>query len=63
MILVYVDYIMIISHLGDEVPIQIGDFYKIREGSQGQPTRYLGADAEKIQTKYGHEIWTNSSRS
>ena len=56
MLLVYVDDIMIFSHLVDEVSKQIGRFYKINEGSQGPPTRYLWADTEKIQTKDGCEI-------
>ena len=34
MLLVYVDGIMIISHLGDEVSRQIGYFYHIKEGIQ-----------------------------
>ena len=38
MLIVYVDDIMIVSHFGDEVAKQIGDFYKIKEGSQGPLT-------------------------
>ena len=30
MLLAYIDDIMIVSYLGDEVAIKIGDFYKIR---------------------------------
>ena len=63
MILVYVDDIMIVYDLGDEVAIQIVDFYNIKEESQGPPTLYLGSDMENIQTMYGSEIWTTSSRS
>ena len=63
MILVYVDAIMIVSHLCDELARQIGDFYKIKEGSQGPPTLYLGADTENIQTKDGSDRWTTSSTS
>ena len=54
---------MIVYNLGDEVNIQLGDFYKIKEGSQGPTTRYLGADTENIQNEGGCEIWTTSSRS
>ena len=61
--LVYVDDIMIVSHLDDEVAKQIGDFYKIKEGIQGPPTRYLGADTEKILTDDGCDIWKTSSMS
>ena len=32
-LIVYVDNIMIISHLGDHVAKQISDFYKIKEVS------------------------------
>ena len=63
MLLVYVDHITIVSNLGDEVAIKIDNFHKIKEGSQGTPTWYLGADTENIQTDDGHEIWTTSSRS
>ena len=62
MLLDYVDDIMIVSHLGDEASRKIGDFYYIKEGSQGPPNRYLGAETEKIQTKDGSEIRTTSSR-
>ena len=62
MILVYVNNIMIVYHLGDEVARKIGNFYKIKEGIQGLPTWYLGADTEKIQIKHGCEIWKTSSR-
>ena len=41
MLIVCVDDIMIVSHLGDQVVKIVGDFYIIKEGSQGQPTRYL----------------------
>ena len=63
MLLVYIGGIMIVSYLGDEVAKQMGGFYKIKEWSQGPPTRYLGADTENIQTGYGREIWRTSSRS
>ena len=63
MLLVYIGCIMIFSYLGDEVAKQMGGFYKIKEWSQGPPTRYLGADTENIQTGYGREIWRTSSRS
>ena len=48
MLIVYVDDIMIVSRLGDEVARKVGEFYKIKERSQGPPTRYLGADTENI---------------
>ena len=56
MLLVYVDNIMIVSHLVDEVSKQIGKFYNIKEGNQGPPTRYPWVYTEKIQTKDGCEI-------
>ena len=54
---------MIISHLGDQVAKTIGEFYNIKELSQGPPTRYLEADTEKIQTEDRREIWKISSSS
>ena len=53
MILVYVENIMIIYHLGDELVRKFCDFYKIKEESQGPHTRFLGASTEKIQAKDG----------
>ena len=63
MLLVDFDDIMIVYNFGDDVARQIDNFYKINEGSQGLPTRYLGEDTEKVYTKDGHGIWTTSSRS
>ena len=63
MLLVYVDDIIIISHLGDKVARKIGNFYKIKEGSQGPPTWCLGEETVKIKTEDGREMWTTSSRS
>ena len=53
---------MIVSSLGDEVAKQIRNFYKIKGGSQGLPTRYLGVDTQNIQTEDGREIWKTLSR-
>ena len=50
MIHVYVDDIMIVYYIGDEVARKIDKFYNIKEGSQGPPTRYIEADTENIQT-------------
>ena len=58
MLLVCVDDIMIVSHLVDEVVKLVGNFYNIKEGIQGQLTRYLWEDTENIQTEDGCEIWT-----
>ena len=55
-LLVCVGGTMIISNLGDEVAKTNGGFYKFKEGIQGPPTRYLGANTEKIQTEDGHQI-------
>ena len=62
-IIVYVDYIMIVSNLCDDLARRIGDYYKIKGGSQVLPMWYLGADTEKIQNKDEHEMWKTSSRS
>ena len=54
---------MIVYHLCDEVAITIGDFYNFKEGSQDLPTRYVGADTEKIHTQDGRQIRATSSSS
>ena len=62
MLLTYVDNVLIISHQGDTIAKQIGQIYKIKEGSQGPPKIYLGANNDKIQTDDGQEIWAMSLR-
>ena len=63
MLLVHVDNIMIVSHLGDQEEKLTGNFYKIKYGTQVPPAQYLGVDTEKIHTKDVRKIWKTSSSS
>jgi hypothetical protein len=63
MVLVYVDDILHLSHQPKVVMEAIGKVYRIKEGSLGPPTRYLGADISKYQMQDGYECWSMSARS
>jgi hypothetical protein len=56
MLLVNVDDVMAISH-GPKVLIDtIGEYYKIKPGSDKEPNVYLGANVEKVQM----QVWATS---
>eukprot|EP00957_Ditylum_brightwellii_P115099 8778081-Ditylum_brightwellii.AAC.1 len=40
---------------------QLTHLYKLKEGSIGKPTRYLGANIERHQLPAGQEVWSMSS--
>jgi hypothetical protein len=63
MVLVYVDDLLHLSHQPKVVMDAIGQAYRIKEGSLGPPTRYLGADISKFQLSNGEEYWSMSARS
>jgi len=62
MVLIYVDDILHLSHQPEIVMEAIGKVYRIKEGSLGPPTRYLGADIKKYQVADGFEYWSMSAR-
>ena len=59
-ILVYVDDILVISHDTKPIMERIGELYRLKEGSVGPPTRYLGADVRKVTLDDGSEAWALS---
>ena len=64
-ILVYVDDVLIISHAPEEHLKVIQANYELNPSSIGPPTRYLGADVEKVQKPKdpsGREYWSFSAR-
>jgi len=61
MILIYVDDILHLSHQPNVVMDAIGKIYRIKEGSLGPPTRYLGADVRRFQMVDSTEYWAMTS--
>ena len=64
-LLVYVDDVLAISHDPKPLIEEIGKTYKLKKGSVGPPTRYLGAMISKFQIpgdKTGREYWAMSAR-
>jgi hypothetical protein len=38
----------------------IGEYYKVKPGSDKEPDIYLGANVEKVQMPDGREVWATS---
>ena len=62
MILIYVDDILHLSHDPDVAINALRGMYELKEGSVGPPTRYLGANVERVQLSDGRETWAMSSK-
>ena len=61
LMLVYVDDILLVSEVPQEVLDQIDKHYKIKAGSTGEPTVYLGAQIYKHNLPNGSWAWGMSS--
>lgn len=61
MILVYVDDILHVSHDPNVVIGMLRTMYELKEDSVGVPTRYLGANVERVQLHDGKEVWAMTS--
>ena len=55
-IVVYVDDILAISPKAKQVCEKIGEVYRLKEGIE-EPTRYLGAQIEKVDLPNGKQCW------
>jgi hypothetical protein len=62
MLLVYVDDVLAISHELKVLIDTIGEYYKVKPGSDKEPDIYLGANVEKVQMPDGREVWAMSPR-
>ena len=62
MLFVYVDDILALSHKAKALIQAIGEYYRIKPGSDHEPELYLGTNIEKVQKKNGVEIWASSPR-
>jgi hypothetical protein len=60
MLLVYVDDVLAVSHELKVLIDAIGEYYKVKPGSDKEPDIYLGANAEKVQMPDGREVWATS---
>ena len=60
MLLVYVDDILAVSEIAEELVGILGKKFKLKKSSVGRPTRYLGGGVERIQTDDGRIIWSTN---
>jgi hypothetical protein len=60
MLLVCVDDVLAISHEPKILIDAIGEYYKVKPGSDKEPDIYLGANVEKVQMPDGREVWAMS---
>jgi hypothetical protein len=60
MLLVYVDDVLAISHEPKVLIDAIGEYYKVKPGSDKETDIYLGANAEKVQMPDSREVWATS---
>jgi hypothetical protein len=60
MLLVYVDGVLAISHEPKVLIDAIGEYYKVKPGSDKEPDIYLGVNVKKVQMPDGREVWATS---
>ncbi|GFH49000.1 hypothetical protein CTEN210_05476 [Chaetoceros tenuissimus] len=58
MLLVYVENILAVSEVAEELVGVIGSKFKLKKSSVGRPSRYLGGGIEQVQTDDGRIIWS-----
>jgi hypothetical protein len=56
----YVDDVLALSHQLNVLIDAIGEYYKVKPGSNKEPEIYLGAKIEKVQMPDGREVWASS---
>ena len=61
-LLVYVDDVLVVSHAPEDVMVQIGNEFEIKNGEYGPPTSYLGAGVSKVQLGNGQQCWSMDSK-
>jgi hypothetical protein len=62
MLFVFMDDILALSYKAKELIESIGEFYKVKPGSDKEPEIYLGANVDKVQMPDGREVWASSPR-
>ena len=61
-VLVYVDDVLYLHHDPDTFMNRLAEVYRLKDGSVGEPGRYLGANIEKVQLDDGSVAWSMTSR-
>ena len=59
-VLLYVDDVMVIHHDALSILSRLDKYFKMKPGSVGDPTMYLGATLKKMQLENGKVAWANS---
>mmetsp|Transcript_15996 Transcript_15996/g.23839 ORF Transcript_15996/g.23839 Transcript_15996/m.23839 type:complete len:1130 (+) Transcript_15996:7540-10929(+) len=60
-VLVYVDDLLHIHHDPEAFMKELKGVYRLKDDSLGPPTRYLGANVEKVQLEDGSVAWSTTS--
>jgi hypothetical protein len=60
MLFMYVDNVLMLSHQPKVLIDAIGEYYKVKPGSNKEPQIYLGANIKKVQMLDGREVWASS---
>ena len=61
-VLLYVDDCLVILENGEDILTQeIGRYFKLKEGSVGPPTIYLGGTMRQVTIENGTKCWSHSS--
>ncbi len=61
-LLVYVDDVLVVSHAPEDIMVQIGNEFEIKNGEYGPPASYLGAGVSKVQLGNGDQCWSMDSK-
>ena len=61
-VLVYVDDVIRLHHDPDTFMNRLSEVYRLKDGSVGEPDRYLGANIGKVQLDDGSVSWSMTSR-
>jgi hypothetical protein len=56
MLLVYADDVLAIAHEPNVLIDAIGEYYKVKPGSDKEPDNYLQANVKKVQMPDGREV-------
>jgi len=56
----YVDDVLVVHHLAEEILLQIDKYFKLKPGSIGNPDIYLGAKRKRMRMANGVWAWANS---
>ncbi len=59
-VLLYVDDVMVVHHDALSVMARLDKYFKMKPGSIGDPSMYLGATLKKMQLENGAWAWANS---